>query len=629
MAGINATVRINDGMSPALKSMNKALNIVLSNFESLQSVSGKAIDVSSIEVARQELSNASEAIDNIENNIRKANDEQKKFNKSVGDGSGAMKSLASMAGKLISAYAVFNQVKKSIDYASDLTEVQNVVDVTFGEASKTIDAWAKTTLDAVGLNELSAKQYAGTMGAMLKSSGLVGGAVSDISMRLTELSGDMASFYNLTGEEAFNKIRSGISGETEPLKQLGINMSVANLEAYAMAQGIEKSYDSMSQAEQVLLRYNYLLSVTTDAQGDFERSAGTFANQTKTLSQRWEEFAGKLASLVLPVLTKVVDYMNRAITWLSENGDMIVVTIAAISGALIGYKVATTLATIAQQGFNTALYACPLVWILGIVIAIIGAVYGVVGAINKVTDSTISATGIIFGVLMVALSAIHNLFFGTVNAIIDILVILWNIIADLANFCGNVFNDPLKATVHLFFDMVDAILACIEAVANALDWVFGSNLGGAVSGWRKDLDGWVDDTFGTQQEFVTHLDAEALHMGEWMDPNEAWQSGYEAGDSLGDKFGTSAFTDLITDYAGDIADNTSTIADGLEITEEDLKYLRDIAEQEAVNRFTTAEIKIDMQNNNSINSNMDIDGIVTQLEDKLYESMTIAAEGVY
>ena len=122
-----------------------------------------------------------------------------------------------------------NTIKTGIDYASDLAEVQNVVDVTFGSATEAINSWSKECLAAYGMNEVSAKRYAGTIGAMLKSSGLAGDAIVDMSKDMVGLAGDMASFYNLDLETAFEKIRSGISGETEPLKQLGINMSVATL----------------------------------------------------------------------------------------------------------------------------------------------------------------------------------------------------------------------------------------------------------------------------------------------------------------------------------------------------------------------------------------------------------------
>ncbi len=146
-----------------------------------------------------------------------------------------------LGGIIAGAFAIHGMVsfgREAINLASDLQEVQNVVDVTFGSMSSEVDAWSTQMIDSFGLSELSAKKYASTMGAMLKSSGLTGEAMKDMSKNMTELSADMASFYNLSTDMAFDKIRAGISGETEPLKQLGINMSVANMEAYALSQGM-------------------------------------------------------------------------------------------------------------------------------------------------------------------------------------------------------------------------------------------------------------------------------------------------------------------------------------------------------------------------------------------------------
>ncbi|NCB09077.1 MAG: hypothetical protein EOM73_13050, partial [Bacteroidia bacterium] len=169
----------------------------------------------------------------------------------------------------------------AIKMASDLSEVQNVVDTTFGANTETINKWAKDAGTAFGLSELEAKKYTSTLGAMTKSMGLTDGQTLEMSEGLAGLTGDMSSFYNLDHDEAFDKIRAGISGETEPLKQLGINMSVANLEAYALSEGITTSYDAMSEAEKVTLRYNYLMQATADAQGDFAKTSGSLANQTR------------------------------------------------------------------------------------------------------------------------------------------------------------------------------------------------------------------------------------------------------------------------------------------------------------------------------------------------------------
>ncbi len=218
-----------------------------------------------------------------------------------------------LGGIVATAFAVGKLVefgKSSIELASNLTEVQNVVDVTFGSMAADINNWSKTALQQFGLSELSAKKYSSTMGAMMKSSGLAGVQMEGMAKKLTELSADMASFYNLSNDMAFEKIRSGISGETEPLKQLGINMSVANMEAFALTQGIKKQYQQMTQAEQTLLRYNYLLSVSKDAQGDFARTSGSWANQVKLLGEQWKIFQGTMGAGLINMLAPVIRGLN-------------------------------------------------------------------------------------------------------------------------------------------------------------------------------------------------------------------------------------------------------------------------------------------------------------------------------
>lgn len=204
--------------------------------------------------------------------------------------------------------------KESIQLASDLVEVQNVVDTTFGQNASQIDAWAKTTLNAYGITELQAKQWSGSMGAMLKSSNIASEDMLIMSTNLAGLAGDMASFYNLDHDNAWQKIRSGIAGESEPLKELGINMSVANLEAYALAQGIKKSFSDMSQAEQTLLRYNYLMEVSADAQGDFARTSDSFSNQQKLLTNNIKQLSATIASKALPFLTKLYKKANEFVS---------------------------------------------------------------------------------------------------------------------------------------------------------------------------------------------------------------------------------------------------------------------------------------------------------------------------
>lgn len=223
---------------------------------------------------------------------------------------GAFKGLG---GIIAGAFAIGGLVsfsKTAIGLASDLQEVQNVVDVTFGSMSQDINNWSTGLIDDFGLSELAGKKYASTMGAMLKSSGLAGAQMESMSKNLTELAADTASFYNLSNDLAYEKIFSGMTGETEPLKALGINMSVANMEAYALSQGITKAWNSMNQAEQTMLRYNYLMQVTADAQGDFARTSNSWANQVKVMGEQWKIFQGTMGAGFINILTPVIKGLN-------------------------------------------------------------------------------------------------------------------------------------------------------------------------------------------------------------------------------------------------------------------------------------------------------------------------------
>ena len=235
-------------------------------------------------------------------------------------------SFSSMLKKLAAGFSVakvgqalFNLGKEAVNAASDLEEVQNVVDTTFGENANQIEKWAKNAGNQFGLTETQAKRFSSTMGAMLKSAGVAGDRIVDVSTDLSGLAADMASFYNLDFDTAFQKIRSGISGETEPLKQLGINMSVANLNAYALQQGLSKTFNEMDQGEQTMLRYQYLMSATADAQGDFSRTSDGYANSLRKLEANIETLKTTLGKSFLDVVADAVGALNGFIEMLMPD----------------------------------------------------------------------------------------------------------------------------------------------------------------------------------------------------------------------------------------------------------------------------------------------------------------------
>lgn len=634
MALIKSQLVLTDGMTGPLKSINKAMNIVLNSFEAMQDASGRAIDTASIQEAREELARASAALDQLEDHTNKSTD--------------AFSRLAKAIGLVMIARKALDTIKTGIDYASDLAEVQNVVDVTFGSATEAINSWSKECLAAYGMNEVSAKRYAGTIGAMLKSSGLAGDAIVDMSKDMVGLAGDMASFYNLDLETAFEKIRSGISGETEPLKQLGINMSVANLEAYALSQGITTAYNEMSQAEQVMLRYNYLMSTTADAQGDFARTQDSYANQTRLLSESWLEFTGVMAEQLLPVLTTIVSWLNNIVAFLTENADMVsavlvglATTVGILAVAWVVHAAAQWLAVAANQALIVSLLSNPILWIAIIIGVLVAAMYRWIQSIGGVKN----AWEICKLALIVGWNAVKLAFFTGVYWVIDLvdkLKLCWQKAGvAIANFMGDMKVSVLTILQNMINGAIDIInkfigvLNKIPGVSiDAIEHVTFATTAAAENEATKsaraaDLAAYESELASAKAGRDTHIDSLKAELNSSVDALQAAYAQAKADAAADSSAEQTALDSIGADTAG-INDSAGSAAASLKETTEDLKYMRDLAEQEAINRFTTAEVKIDMTGmTNRIDSDMDLDGVLNTLTEGFAEALEVAAEGVH
>lgn len=634
MALIKSQLVLTDGMTGPLKSINKAMNIVLNSFEAMQDASGRAIDTASIQEAREELARASAALDQLEDHTNKSTD--------------AFSRLAKAIGLVMIARKALDTIKTGIDYASDLAEVQNVVDVTFGSATEAINSWSKECLAAYGMNEVSAKRYAGTIGAMLKSSGLAGDAIVDMSKDMVGLAGDMASFYNLDLETAFEKIRSGISGETEPLKQLGINMSVANLEAYALSQGITTAYNEMSQAEQAMLRYNYLMSTTADAQGDFARTQDSYANQTRLLSESWLEFTGVMAEQLLPVLTTIVSWLNNIVAFLTENADMVsavlvglATTVGILAVAWVVHAAAQWLAVAANQALIVSLLSNPILWIAIIIGVLVAAMYRWIQSIGGVKN----AWEICKLALIVGWNAVKLAFFTGVYWVIDLvdkLKLCWQKAGvAIANFMG----DMKVSVLTILQNMINGAIDIINKFIGVLNKIPGVSIDAiehmtfattaaaenetAKSARAADLAAYESELASAKAGRDAHIDSLKAELNSSVDALQAAYAQAKADAAADSSAEQTALDSIGADTAG-INDSAGSAAASLKETTEDLKYMRDLAEQEAINRFTTAEVKIDMTGmTNRIDSDMDLDGVLNTLTEGFAEALEVAAEGVH
>ncbi len=374
------------------------------------------------------------------------------------------------------------------------------------------------------------------------------------------------------------------------------------------------------------------------------------------------------------IVIDVFDRMAADAAWARENWDVLAPIILGVASALLiyhGYLTAVSIAerisgiqkgiaavmayahargtdaeaaaaaraTAAQYGFNAALLTCPITWIVVGIIALISILYAAVAAFNHFTDSSVSATGIVGAAFAVLGAHLYNMF----------IVPVWNWFASLANFIANVFHNPIAAVKVLFFDMAQTIIGYIRNVAAGIEALINM-----IPGMQVDITSGLDALYGRIERASKQVkDAsgwkEIVQRKDFIDYRVAAQTGYDFGQRVEAKITDTFNLDKILQDAkngldeniyssipepslGDIADtaeNTGKMAKSLEITEEDLKYLKDLAEREVINRFTTAEIRLEMHNNNTISGTNDIDGIVDYLGQRLEEMMVTAAEGVH
>ena len=291
------TIRMTQALAQLASSggrVNSATNSVVSAFNRLSSIGGKTLT----------------SIKKLASGIVSAFRQIGSSGKQVDSARFSLVNLLKTAVGFQLGYGLLSFVKQSFELGSSITEVENVVDVAFGSMASKAYEFASTATEQFGLSELAAKQYAGTMMAMLNSTGVAQDAAAEMSTTLAGLAGDLASFYNISTDEAFMKLRSAIAGETEPMRQLGVNMTVAALESYALSQGITKSWQSMTQAEQAMLRYNYLMSATAQQQGDYARTINSFANQWRLLTLNVQQFSATIGQGLIAAVLPAIQAIN-------------------------------------------------------------------------------------------------------------------------------------------------------------------------------------------------------------------------------------------------------------------------------------------------------------------------------
>lgn len=249
-----------------------------------------------------------------------------------------LKSVGQTLIKAFSLYALINFGKASVQLASDLQEVQNVVEVSFGSMQSKIENFAKTSIENFGMSELTAKKTASVFMSMGKAMGFSEKNASDMSIKLTELTSDMSSFLNLSFDEANTALKSIYTGETETLKRYGIVMTQVNLQEFARQEGITKSIQKMTQQEQVALRYNYVLKQTSLMQGDFARTSDSWANQQKILTERFKKMQVTFGKLFIAIGQLIMPVIQSVISGLNAIGELAIIVAQTLYLAFTGKK---------------------------------------------------------------------------------------------------------------------------------------------------------------------------------------------------------------------------------------------------------------------------------------------------
>lgn len=247
-------------------------------------------------------------------------------------------SLASAFGKLYASYwllfRAFSKIKDAIDISSSLTEVENVVRTTFGNYEKLIQNFSKTSIQDFGMSELTAKQVASRFQAMGTAMGFSQGKMADMSLQLTKLTADMASFYDMEQSDVARNLQAVFTGETEPLRKYGLDLTQATLKEWAMKQGLDADISSMTQAEKTMLRYQYVMANTAAAQGDFARTSDTWANQVRILKQSFEQLAAIIGGALINAFKPFVRTLNAVM----QKVIAFATTVTNALGSIFGWK---------------------------------------------------------------------------------------------------------------------------------------------------------------------------------------------------------------------------------------------------------------------------------------------------
>lgn len=675
MATIRSQMVLNDQVTGVLKNITRALDITLHSFEHMQDASANAVDVRLLNQARAGLGEVNLAVREMEENYRRAAQQEQQvtrnirqstqaeqqLNASIRGGNDALDDMVGKAKNLAATIGASVGLKKLIELSDQMTSTTARLNfiVDDGGSVKALEAKIMASAQrsrAAYLDTASAIASMGAnAGAAFTSNDELIAFMEQVNKQFViggaSAQGQAAAMLQLTQAMAAGALRGE---ELNSILENAPGIARAVEQYMGIAEGSIKSYAEKGAVSATVVK-NALLSIADETNAKFNGMAMTWG-------QVWTQMGNIALKVTQPLLT--------AINWLANNLSVIGPILLGLGAAFLVFQVAahwtqiaavvkflsigfgvltgnTEAASAAVSTFNSALLASPITWIIMLIAVVIGLLYGVVAIINKVTGSSISATGLICGAIAVAGAFIGNTVIGLLNALIQYIWAIFvapflGIVEWILNVCNGGFNSFGDAVANLIGQIIGWFLNLGKVVTTIIDAIFGTNWTAGLESLQSSVTAW-----GKNENAIT-LDKNAPTIDYRFEYGDAWAAGNDFGKGIDAKIGgmfntgglgdssgfdlgdIAAYTGETAAYTGETADNTGKTADALAVTEEQLEYLRDIAERDAINRFTTAEVKIDMTGmTNRIDGSADLDGVISQLTEGFTEALVTAAEGVH
>lgn len=636
MATIKSAIRVTDGMSPALRAMNKSLNIVISSFEQLQKDSGRAMDTASIKAARAELNRAEMEFNEIEAAAERARQSQENFNKKARESKSILGGVARVAGTVATAFGV----KKIMAMSDTMTQTT-----------------ARLNLMNDGLQTTDELQQKIAQSAQRSRASYV--ATADVVAKLGQRAGEAFSSNDETiaFAENLNKMFVIAGASQQEMASASLQLTQALGSGVLRGEELNAVFESAPNVIQAIADYmdvpigqirnmasegqitadivkNSMLSATDDINAQFESIPMTFG-------QIWTSISNVALKAIQPMLTSLgagANYIYDNWERLSPIFYGVASALGVVVAAMAVWKAITLAQTIQQWALNAAILANPITWIVIAIAAVIGAIVAWVKHVGGVKIAWM----IMVNVMKTGWDWLKIAFFTGTYFVLDLFdkmrLRMKSTGTGIANFMGDMRTNVIMIMQDMVQGAIDLLNNLIEK-ANKIPGVSIKALGEVTFGTdaairneaekqarNASLESFRSEIEGNISEREARLD---LMKADAREATAARQALIDSAKSEAQAKETEVTPSAeMEGYLSGIDENTSDIKNSIDMTNEDLKYLRDLAEQEVINRFTTAEIKVDMANSfGDIRESVDLDGVVAYLEDSLNETLNIVAEG--